>query len=106
MLFVCARNQLRSPTAEVIFAAHEGLEVDSAGLNPDAEVPLSAEAVLWADVIFVMERRHRAKLQQRFRQWLNGKRLICLEIPDRYDFMDPELVELLTQRAAPHLPPR
>ena len=55
-LFICSRNQLRSPTAEQLFSTHPGLEVASAGTSPDAVTPLSAEAVEWADTIFVMEK--------------------------------------------------
>jgi predicted protein tyrosine phosphatase len=36
VLFVCSRNQWRSPTAEKIFSAWQGLEVMWAGLDPSA----------------------------------------------------------------------
>lgn len=103
-LFVCSQNKLRSPTAEQIFSMLDGIEVDSAGTNNDAENPLTGELLEWADVIFVMERTHRAKIQKRFRKALNGKQLVCLDIPDNYAFMDPELVRLLNARMARHLP--
>jgi predicted protein tyrosine phosphatase len=103
-LFVCSQNRLRSPTAEQIFANRQGIEVSSAGTNNDAENPLTSELVAWADRIFVMERQHRARLQQRFRASLNGKPIVCLDIPDDYAFMDPRLIELLEQRMARHLP--
>ena len=103
-LFVCARNRLRSPTAEQLFGATPGLEVDSAGLSPDAETPLTPEQVEWANVIFVMEKTHRQKLTQKFRTHLADKRIVCLDIPDRYDYMDPKLVQLLTQLIPRHLP--
>lgn len=104
ILFVCSQNRLRSPTAEQIFADHPGLEVSSAGTNHDAENPLTAELVAWADTIVVMERQHRTKLQQRFRAALRGQRIICLDIPDDYGFMDAKLIELLNTRMARHLP--
>ena len=50
-----------------------------------------------------MERAHRAKLQRRFGGRLRGKRVICLDIPDDYDFMQPELVALLEKRVGPFL---
>ena len=103
ILFVCSQNRLRSPTAEQVFASHHDLEVDSAGTNNDAENPLTAELVRWADVIVVMEKIHRRKVQQRFRSSLNGKRLICLDIPDDYAFMDPALIKLLHARLDRHL---
>jgi len=82
ILFICSQNRLRSPTAEQVFADYPGLEVSSAGTNQDAENPLTAELVSWADMIVVMERQHRAKIQKRFRTSLRGQRAICLDIPD------------------------
>jgi predicted protein tyrosine phosphatase len=104
VLFVCSQNRLRSPTAEQVFSRREDLEVDSAGTNHDADNPLTAEMVAWADVIFVMEKAHRSKLQRRFRAALGGKRVVCLDIPDDYDFMQPELVRLLKAKVSRHLP--
>jgi predicted protein tyrosine phosphatase len=103
-LFVCSQNRLRSPTAEHIFADYPGIEVSSAGTNNDAENPLSAELVEWADTIFVMERVHRNKLQSRYRAAIGARRIVCLDIPDDYEFMDPALVHLLKSRMARHLP--
>jgi predicted protein tyrosine phosphatase len=54
--------------------------------------------VAWADKIFVMETTHRSKLQKRFKNYLKGKRIICLGVPDEYNFMDPELVKILKQK--------
>jgi predicted protein tyrosine phosphatase len=102
VLFVCSQNKLRSPTAEQVFSTWPDLEVDSAGTNHDAENPLTGELVEWADVIFVMERTHRHKLSKRFKRQLKA-RVICLNIPDDYGFMEPALVELLKARVGPHL---
>jgi len=104
VLFVCSQNRLRSPTAEQIFSQRPDLEVESAGTNHDADTPLTAELVAWADLIFVMERAHRDKLQRRFQRSLKGKRVICLDIPDDYEFMDPGLVRLLEAKVSRHLP--
>ena len=99
VLFICSQNVDRSPTAEQIFATWEGIETDSAGLRTDAEVPLSGEQLDWADIVFVMERAHRAKLSQQFQEHLRDKRVVCLDIDDDYAFMDPELVSLLERKA-------
>ena len=103
VLFVCSQNRLRSPTAEQVFSARRDLEVASAGTNNDAETPLDDELVEWADIIFVMERAHRNKLQKRFKKHLRA-RVICLDIPDEYEFMDEGLVRLLNAKVARHLP--
>jgi len=103
LLFVCTQNLLRSPTAERIFSGRPGLEVASAGIAPDAVKLVSADAIQWADTIFVMEEWHRELLQRRFRRHLGQKQLICLGIPDRYEYMDAELVERLEAEVTPHL---
>ena len=106
VLFVCSQHKLRSPTAEQVFSRREYLEVVSAGTNHDAENPLTAELVSWADLIFVVEKAHRSKLQRRFRAALAGKRVVCLDVPDNFAFMQPELVQLLETKVSRHLPAR
>jgi predicted protein tyrosine phosphatase len=102
-LFICSQNKLRSPTAETIFAKWPNVETDSAGLNNDAETPLTPEQINWADIIFVMEKTHRSKLSKRFRKYLNSKRVVCLDIPDDYAYMQEELVKLLEARVGKFL---
>lgn len=98
VLFLCSRNRLRSPTAEEIFRGRDGWEVVSVGLASDADEKLSSETLDWADVVFVMERAHQRKLSQMFGAMLRHKRVICLDIPDDYAFMQSELVALLTRK--------
>jgi predicted protein tyrosine phosphatase len=102
-LFICSQNKLRSPTAEAVFATWPNVETDSAGTNNDAETPLTPEQIDWADIIFVMEKTHRTKLSKKFRTHLNGKRVVCLDIADDYDYMQPELVKLLETKVAKFL---
>lgn len=104
VLFLCGRNQWRSPTAEQLFSEHPGVDCRSAGLSPDAEQVLEPELLEWAELVFVMEREHKRKLQSRFAALLRGKRVVCLDIPDRYRFMDPALIKLLQAKVTRHLP--
>jgi predicted protein tyrosine phosphatase len=103
VLFVCGRNRLRSPTAEAIFSSLDGVEVASAGVSDDADTPVDAELLEWADIVFVMEKSHREKLNSRFRAALRNTRVVCLDIPDKFAFMDPQLVRLLRAKAGPLL---
>jgi predicted protein tyrosine phosphatase len=98
LLFVCSQNRLRSPTAEEVFSSWPNVEVASAGLNNDAETPLNAELVEWADIIFVMEQTRLKKLTASFKRNLKGQCVVCLDIPDRFSFMDPTLVRILEER--------
>lgn len=95
LLFVCSQNRLRSPTAEAVFAAYPRVEAISAGTNNDATTPISADLIEWADVVFCMEKAHRNKLTSKFKTEFKTKRLVVLEIPDNYEYMDPELVRIL-----------
>jgi predicted protein tyrosine phosphatase len=104
MLFIRRKNKWRSPTAENIFADHPGVVTASAGLSHDAELPLSAELIEWADLIFVMEKAHKAKLSARFKPHLAGKRVVCLGIPDNHPLMQPSMVNLLPVKVTHHLP--
>ncbi|NKF24113.1 low molecular weight protein tyrosine phosphatase family protein [Solimonas marina] len=104
VLFICGKNRLRSPTAEALFAHWPGIAVASAGVNHDADCRVDAELLQWADIIIAMERRHRSKLQVRFRAVLNGKPIICLGIPDDYEYMAPALVAILEAKVPRYLP--
>jgi predicted protein tyrosine phosphatase len=104
-LFICTQNRLRSPTAEQVFSTWPDVDADSAGLGADAEVQLSPEQIEWATIIFVMEKKHRTQLAAKFTRHLNGKRVICLDIPDDYAYMQPELVRLLEAKAGRFLKP-
>lgn len=106
VLFICSQNRLRSPTAEQVFADWSGIETSSAGLNHDAENPLTPELLQWAQLIFVMERAHRSRLSTKFRQYLGSRRVVCLDIPDEYEYMAPDLIALLQARVPRYLPSR
>jgi predicted protein tyrosine phosphatase len=97
VLFVCTANKLRSPTAETLFSG--GLEVSSAGLDGSAPRVVDASMVEQADLVFVMERRHRDRLKKLF-PGCAGK-LVVLGTPDERD--QPELVALLLEKVTPFL---
>jgi len=103
LLFICSQNRLRSPTAEQVFSMWPDIETDSAGLAPDATIQLSTEQLEWATIIFVMENAHRSKLSKRFKEHLKDKRVICLGIPDDYEYMDESLVKLLEAKVSKFL---
>lgn len=97
VLFVCSRNQWRSPTAEQVWRRHPGLSVRSGGTSPNARHPVSPNDLAWAEVIFVMEDKHKARLLAEYRRILESKTIHVLDIADEYKFMDPELVDLVRE---------
>ncbi|EJN23213.1 MULTISPECIES: low molecular weight protein tyrosine phosphatase family protein [unclassified Pseudomonas] len=105
LLFVCSRNQWRSPTAEAIWRRREGFNARSAGTSPNARKTIGPADIRWADFIFVMERKHLNRLQAEYARLLEHKRIYSLDIPDDYPFMDPALVDLLEDTVKPYLNP-
>lgn len=100
---MCGKNRRRSPTAEAIFSGREGIEVSSAGTAADADCPVSGDLIEWSDEIFVMESRYARQIRKQFGPFLKGKRMVVLDVPDRYTLMQPELVEILEIKMTPYL---
>ena len=103
ILFICSRNQWRSPTAEKVWSKHPGISVRSAGTSPRARKTVAAQDIQWADTIFAMEQKHKDRLKAEFTKLLNYKPIHVLDIPDEYKFMDAELVELLQHSVGAYL---
>src|SRR5450755_3068679 len=93
LLFVCSRNKMRSVTAEKFFAGSPYYQVRSVGTQPDARIVVTEGHLGWADIIFCMEKSHVNRLRRKFPEALNDKRIICLNIPDDFEFMDPDLLD-------------
>ncbi|RYZ91935.1 MAG: protein tyrosine phosphatase [Sphingobacteriaceae bacterium] len=101
LLFICSKNQWRSPTAELLFKNHAVHTARSAGTSDKARIKANQKMIDWADVIFVMERRHKELLKQRFTT--QGKQLEVLDIEDNYLFGDSELIGLLKDSLTEYL---
>ena len=96
LLFICTLNLQRSPTAAEIFK--DKYDTKSAGVADTAKVPLTSELLNWADVVFVMEEGHRKFISEKFPKEYLKKKIINLDIPDMYYFMDEGLVKVLKEK--------
>ncbi|MDT3739335.1 MAG: protein tyrosine phosphatase [Candidatus Kapabacteria bacterium] len=103
ILFICSRNKWRSRTAETIFKDSQDFNVKSAGTEPTARIRVSAKLIDWADIIFAMEKRHKQRLIENFRILANDKQIIVLDIPDEYQYMDSELIEIIKTSVSTYL---
>ena len=103
LLFVCSRNKLRSLTAEKFFEGSPHYQVRSVGTQPDARIVVTEGHLGWADIIFCMEKSHVNRLQRKFPEALRDKRVICLQIPDEFAFMDPALLDDFRAKLAPYV---
>ena len=103
LLFVCTMNQWRSPTAEKIYSDDARVNVRSRGTSRKAVQSLCGKDILWADMIMVMETKHRQQIRSRFPGKSKYSDIRVLEIPDEYRFMDPELIQLIHESVEPVL---
>ncbi|MEC9433212.1 MAG: phosphotyrosine protein phosphatase [Pseudomonadota bacterium] len=102
-LFVSGLARNRAPTAAQAFEGWQGVRTDFAGLSAGTDSPLAPDQIDWAHRIYVFEKRQKAALSARFSRRLRGRAILDLDIPDLYTFMQPELVDLLTERVGPEL---
>lgn len=86
VLCICSAGLLRSPTAANVLHREFGYNTRAAGLTPEyALVGVDEVLLTWAEEIVVME------------QWMAdevarmgfGSKVLCLNVPDRYDWMEP-----------------
>ena len=103
LLFVCARNKIRSLTAERMLHGSTEYEVRSRGVARGARVRLTSGDIGWADQIFVMEKQHKDRMRAEFAEALRGKPIVCLFIADIYQPMDAALLAILRERLAPQI---
>lgn len=103
VLFVCSRNEWRSPTAETIYRNHEIIFAKSAGTSPSARIKINQKHIDWAEIIFVMEKKHQQLIEQKFGKGLDRQKIIVLNIEDDYQYMNAELIEELKTKVAAYL---
>lgn len=103
ILFVCSRNNWRSPTAEAIYRNREGHNFKSVGTEPSAKIKASSKDILWADIIFAMEKNHKQRLLDKFPNETKNKKIIVLDIDDDYKYMDKELIAMIRLSVDPYL---
>lgn len=101
ILFLCSRNQWRSPTAERLYQNDPRVEARSAGVSASARRKVTQNLLQWADLVLVMEQEHKRRVRQEFPAIAGHLRIEVLDIPDDYEFMDPELVTLIRERVEP-----
>ena len=103
ILFICSRNKWRSATAETIYKGNTLHHFRSAGTEPSAVNKVSAKHLNWADLIFAMEKKHKQRLTERYPEETRSKQIVVLDIPDEYQYMDQELVDMILTSVDPYL---
>jgi predicted protein tyrosine phosphatase len=94
ILFICNQGKNRSKTAAQLFAGR--FETAFAGLH--SNTPVTESQLAQADVIIVMEERHRQEIARLFPGIYLQKQIAVFGIPDIYRDRQPDLVRLLKLR--------
>ena len=103
VLFVCRQNKVRSLTAEHLYRVRPDLEVRSAGTVTFAKNQLTKELMNWADAVFVFDEGQVTAMEKRFGTKEFGRPVICLGLPDTFDYKSQQLVLKLTTKLEPYL---
>ena len=85
LLFICNLGKNRSRTAAELYKKHYSTK--SAGILENALTSLTGEMLEWADIVFVMEKKQLDFIREKFPRQFYKKRIVCLDIPDIYDYM-------------------
>ena len=96
ILFVCNMGMERSPSAARLWKELHTNETDFMGIYNekfDHEKKLD-----WADLIVVMEPHQRKWIADNYPKIYLKKKILCIDVPDIYGFMKPDLVEVLKKK--------
>jgi len=76
-LFVCSKNKWRSRTAETIFGKSTLHRIKSAGTDAEAKVVVTDSILRWADLVFVMEEKHKKMILEKFSDLPLSGKILC-----------------------------
>lgn len=77
-----------------MFSNLPNVNARSAGTSSKARKTISVKDIEWADKIVVMEDKHKQRIVGTFKRVVSYKEIIVMNIPDDYQYMDPELVDV------------
>jgi len=101
VLCVCSAGMLRSPTAANVLYKEYGFNTRAAGVSEEyALIPLDPVLIHWADEIVFVEQKVYDLAWQDFKDVLKHKRNIVLNIPDQFEWGDPDLQAIIKKQYA------
>jgi predicted protein tyrosine phosphatase len=99
VLTVCSANMLRSPTiAHVLSAEPYNCNTRSAGTEGYALIPVTEDLLVWADEVVCADTEHALWVRNKMMEWMLDKPIVDLQIPDNYEYRNPELIEMIKER--------
>jgi predicted protein tyrosine phosphatase len=99
VLTVCSANMLRSPTiAHVLSAEPYNFNTRSAGTESYALIPVTEDLLMWADEVVCADTEHAMWVRNKMMECMLDKPIVDLQIPDHYEYRNPELIEMIKER--------
>ena len=100
VLTVCSAGLLRSPTAAWVLSNDPwNFNCRAAGYNDEYALVLVDQVLLeWASDVVCMDAVQEYHLHRQLEQYQMDRPVYNLEVPDEYDYRQPELVNLMTSK--------
>ena len=100
VLCVCSAGLLRSPTAALVLSQEPfNCNTRAAGVESNfALVPVDQVLLTWAEEIVCMEREHADDISVLLKKYKLDRRVVCLDIPDRFEYRDEKLRWLIKEK--------
>lgn len=96
VLCVCSAGLLRSPTTANVLHKEFGYNTRACGVSQEYALVILDEVLLeWADEIVFMEMEHYQEAKRIHGSRVNDKVSYILGIPDRYEYMNEDLQQLI-----------
>lgn len=99
VLTVCSANMLRSPTIALVLSAEPyNCNTRSAGTEGYALIPVTEDLLMWCDEVVCADTEHAMWVRNKMMTWMLDKPIVDLQIPDHYEYRNPELIEMIKER--------
>lgn len=102
VLTICSAGLLRSPTIAWYIQSVSDYNCRAAGMHDYALVPVDDVLVEWADIIIVADEDKYITLMNTYEDIIGDKPVLNFDIPDIYEYKNPDLIKLIEERCAMH----
>lgn len=97
VLCICSAGLLRSPSIAAVLTK-KGYNTRAAGVHDYALIQVDEVLLEWADVILFADRGHYSVCKNLFPEYIENTDNYVLAIPDKYGYMDEELVGIIENK--------
>lgn len=102
VLTVCSAGLLRSPTIAWYIQSVSDYNCHAAGIHDYALVQVDDVLITWADIIICSDEDKFIHITNKYKDELNGKQIFNFNIPDIYEYKNPDLIKIIEEQCIKH----